>query len=207
MDLEKQGVYKKMTNYCFLYNFNYDDELIHYYGRSFGFNLSKDMETNSFISVIDIMKKHGDFIYNCSSWNNNYDMELFYNKLIYYNYEYYNKLVNNKIRYVRFSRSILDESCLLYLNKHLIRTEIIDSDRLISCYKDCLRIREVWNRYLFGYGNMYILDINLSDDLDYNLLKLSRFIGNNIKTEKKTFEIDDRFNGLRVHLRKLLGKM
>jgi hypothetical protein len=198
---------KELLPYFFLYNFNFENELIKFYGNSFNMKLSKDVESNAFLSVFDFTNKYVGFNYNYSSWNNNYDIDLVYNKLIYINYEYMNKLVNNRIRYVKFSRNLLEESCLLYLRKHIIKTDIIDNDRLISCYKDCVRIRDVWSRYLLGYGKMYIMEINLSDNTDYNLLKLSRFIGRSLIKIDFTLELDERINLLMERLRKLLVKL
>lgn len=194
------------TPYWFIYNFDFDSDLIRSYGKSIGLSLSSNMNDLDYMhmSVFSLMKHETGCKYNHLNWDNNLEVDSLKKRLIFYNYEYYNKVVNNKIKYIHFHRDILEESCLLYIKKHTIKTKIIDNDRLMRCYKECMLIRNIWRRYLSDYGKLYILELNLSDDIDYNLFKISRFTGRLLNKIEFNVEIDERLEILKKRLKRIL---
>ena len=118
-------------------------------------NLYDHMDNNFSFGVSDLMKFVLGRGYDFDNWNNIIDVNLLKNKLIYYNYERFNK--HNKIRYVKLERDVLKEAVLLYLKKSSIYHKNIDDNRLLLCYRDCLLLKDIWNKYLNNYGDMYIL--------------------------------------------------
>lgn len=141
-------------------------------------DLSNNIDNNFSFGISDLIKFSLGYNYDFHSWNNVIDINLLNSKLIYYNYEHFNK--HNKIRYVKLERDVLKEAVSLYLKKRVIGSIKVDNDRLLSCYRDCLLLKDVWNKYLSDYGEMYILRINMDDDNYINSKKLSRFSSMNI---------------------------
>lgn len=183
---------KNDITYWFLYNLiDYTKEIninlshIGDYCKVFE-DLNNHLDINFSFGVSDLIKFCLDKNYDFDNWYNNIDINLLKSKLLYYNYEHFNKF--KKIRYIKLERDVLREAVLLYLKKNILSNCKIDNDRLLSCYRDCLLLRDVWNKYLSDYGNMYILRINLDDNNEMNLKKLKRFINMDFSVNFKSFE-------------------
>lgn len=168
---------KNNITYWFLYNLiDYTKELNL---RSVGNicntfeDLDNHLDNNFSFGVNDLIKFGLGTSYDFDNWNNIIDINLLKNKLIYYNYERFNK--HNKIRYIKLERDVLREAVLLYLKKRVVGSMQINNDRLLLCYRDCLLLKDLWNKYLSNYGEMYVLRINVDDDNDLNLKKINRF--------------------------------